>query len=198
MAWPTFWVEPTGDVEVGLRRYAAHGEASACPTGAYHDATTPIGRRPERRTDNGYLDAIPVEEYVGDDRWPTACGCGYEFTEDDQWQVWQEAVYRRPDTGEEWAQRSLPPGALLDGHWHPQKGPDGIALVCVLPPEAPDTRGHWWHVDGPARSEGYTKPNAWTRTGDPKAVPPTVDVNPSILTPDYHGFLRLGVLSDPV
>lgn len=28
--------------------------------------------------------------------------------------------------------------------------------------------------------------------------PPTVNVTPSILTPEYHGYLRHGVLTDPV
>lgn len=201
VAWPAFWVEPSGVVEVALRRFT-YSEASTCPNGLRgHTASTSLGRMEERRTAAGYLDAIPAEEYFGDRRWPTSCAaCDYVFSSDDSWQVSSVAVYRRPDTGEEWPDRVLPVGAMLDGHWHPQKGPDGLALVVVLPPEPSsdgDTRGHWWHVDGPSRNNGVPGPG-WTRTGDPRALPPTVDVNPSILTADYHGYLRHGVLTDPV
>lgn len=198
MPWPCFWVEPSGEVDLALRRYVRI-DGRPCPAmpgeSSYHNASTPIGRAPERRTDDGYLAAIPAEEYCGDARWPTTCACGYEFIDDDQWQVSTEAVWVRRDTGEEFNGRRLPPGAMLDGFWYPQKGPDGIALVVVLPPATDDSRGHWWHVDGPSRSNGVAGPG-WSRTGDPKATPPTVTAQPSILTDTYHGFLRDGVLTD--
>lgn len=209
MAWPCFWVEDTGEVELGLRRFSWGDEERPRPPCAegrtYHDASVTLGERAAaRRNDEGYLEAIPVSEYEHDDRWPPTCGhCDYVFVEDDVWQVNQHPIYRRPDTGEEWLDRALPTGAMFDAFWnhHWGVGPDGVALMVVLPPEEPayDTRARWWHVDGPARSEGkISKPNAWTRTGDPRSVPPTVDVNPSILTHDYHGYLRHGVLTDPV
>jgi hypothetical protein len=195
---PCFWVEATGDVDMALRRFRLSSEGDACPVGyGYHNAEVPIGRAPDRRTPDGYSEAPPVEEYAGDVRWPTRCACGYAFTDEDQWQVWTESIYRRLDTGQEWAQRSMPPGAMLDGFWLPQKGPDGIALVVVLPPAADDTRGHWWHVDGPSRNNGVAGPG-WTRTGDPRARPPTVTATPSILTDSYHGFLTSGALTDPL
>lgn len=196
MAWPCFWLEPTGEMELSLRRFVTD-ENRPCPGTpgrySYHNAMVPIGRAPERRTPEGFFAAVPHEEFDGDARWPDACArCDYRFGADDHWQVWTDAVYRRAD-GAEHSGRSLPPGAMLDGFWHPRRGPDGIALVVVLPPEAEDTRSHWWHVDGPASGGG-----GWTRTGDPRAVPPTVDVNPSIHAGDYHGYLRHGVLTDPL
>lgn len=205
MAWPCFWVEETDLAEVSLRRYAARGEGetTACPGPyGYHNASVVLHRAAARFGPDHSIAAIPVEEYADDPRWPVECPhCGYVFTDDDSRQVNQDIVYRRPDTGEEWAGHTLPTGAMFDAPWYHAfgVGPDEIALVVVLPPMTEgDTRGLWWHVDGPARSEGHTKPGAWTRTGDPKAVPPTVDVNPSILTPSYHGYLRNGVLTDPV
>lgn len=105
-----------------------------------------------------------------------------------------------------WTDRTLPPGAMLDAWWYHEitgwTGPDGIALVVVLPPEhvrsdegyvgRVDNRGNWWHVDGPSRNNGVPGPG-WTRTGDPRN-PPTLSVIPSINTCDYHGFLTNGVL----
>jgi hypothetical protein len=61
------------------------------------------------------------------------------------------------------------------------RGPDGRTLIVRLP----DRRD--WIIDGPS-SNG----NGWTRTGLPEDG--TLDVNPSILTPEYHGFLRNGAL----
>lgn len=83
---------------------------------------------------------------------------------------------------------------MLDAFWHARKGPDGIALVVVLPPAKEDTRSNWWHVDGPSRNNGEPGPG-WTRTGDPRN-PPSLSVSPSILTDGYHGFLTAGVLTD--
>lgn len=201
MPFPCFWVDEQPEVQLYLRRYA--DSDGSCP-GGYHNAAVPVGVEIAERDAAGYLRAGRTaharadvdEKWRDDDRWPTRCAsCPYEFTDTDSWQVARDRIFRRPDTGEEWTERKLPPGAMLDGFWHPQKGPDGIALVVVLPPAVEDSRGHWWHVDGPSRSGGKAGP-AWSRTGDPKASPPTVTVTPSILTGDYHGFLRDGVLTD--
>jgi hypothetical protein len=191
-----FWTEPAGDQAVGLRRFRGR-EKGECPGRmGYHHAVVMVGRAPERVDERGYGVVIPAREYRGDPRWPTACeDCGEPFRFDDHWQVWTERIWRAAD-GREWTDRELPPGAMFDGWWYPWKGPDGIALVVVLPPPATaDSRGHWWVVDGPATGpDGERKPGAWTRTGDPRAVPPTVSATPSILSSDYHGFLTNGVL----
>jgi hypothetical protein len=86
------------------------------------------------------------------------------------------------------------PGAMYDATTHPKQGdiygdmigPDGRCLMVFLP-----GKGHSWYVDGTAKSGGK-----WERTGDPTSDPPTVTVTPSILTPDYHGFLTSGVLRE--
>lgn len=202
MSWPCFWVEATGEVELDLLRYVFVRSVGTPCTDDYslHNASVPIeGRHPARMADDHTYELWPPDEFLDDPRWPAACErCGYVFTADDTRYVTQHPVYRRPDTGEEYTnQRNLPVGALYDSQWYGSwgVGPDSIALQCVLP-KKDGTPDHAWHIDGPARGEGEVKPNAWTRTGDPKAVPPTVDVNPSILTPEYHGHLRTGVLTD--
>lgn len=151
-----------------------------------------LGRRAPRRDPDGGLSSIDADdvEWV-DAPWPTHShwGCGYEFRADtDSWQVNQERIWVAQD-GRTFQDRHLPPGAMLDGHWHVQKGADGLALVVVLPPAAEDTRGHWWHVDGPARGGHGEILGGWERTGDPRGVPATVAATPSILTSDYHGYL---------
>lgn len=201
MPWKCYWMDDTGEVHVRLRRYVSSDQTDVPCPGGYHQAMSEvIARQPNRANAEGYLEAIPVEEYQGNPSWPKRCareGCDYRFKKADQWQVWTDRIYRRAATGEEFDAMGLPPGSLLDGHWHPQKGPDGIALVVVLPPSAEDTRGHWWHADGPssnAREQGQPGPS-WTRTGDPRH-PETLTANPSILTDDYHGFLQAGFLTD--
>lgn len=202
MPWPCFWVEPTGEVELDLRRYIFVKDAGRrCRTGStLHSRATPLeGRHPARMTADHAYELWPAEEFADDPRWPIACRCGYEFTERAIRHVSQHPVYRRPDTGEEYVERSsLPIGALYDSPWYGNfgVGPDGIALQCVLP-KANGRPDHAWHIDGPSSSQPG-KPNVWTRTGDPRSCPPTVDVNPSILTPEYHGYLRHGVLTDPL
>jgi hypothetical protein len=94
------------------------------------------------------------------------------------WQVFQDQIYRRADTGEEYTLRDAPPGAMYIATWH-----DNHLRVC-LPPNG----GHdYWDVDGPSKNG-----NGWTRSGDL----PNVTANPSILTPRYHGFLRGGWLEE--
>jgi hypothetical protein len=196
MSWPCFWVERTGDAEISLRRYSRSDDG--CPAGgSYHNVSVAIGRFPLLLSDRDTIAALYVEDYGDRPEWPSACACGYAFTEDDERQVNQEAICRADD-GREWPHKSLPVGAMQDAAWLKPfgVGPDGIALVVVLPPEADDSRGQWWHVDGPSRNNGVPG-SGWTRTGDPR-VPPTLNVNPSILTSDYHGWLHNHELSDPL
>src|SRR5690606_32048967 len=120
--------------------------------------------------------------------------CGLPMPEGARWQVHQERVFRRPDTGGTWTQRELPPGAMYESPWLRSfgVGPDGLALVVVVPGSPAPVH---WHVDGPSRSTD-TKPNAWKRTGNPKHG--DVTARPSILVPGYHGFLTDGVLTNPL
>lgn len=100
---------------------------------------------------------------------------------------------------------SLPIGAMFDSCWAPAvwRNPvDDLAVTVILPPGGPY---EYWNCDGPASHEeadptpedpAHTRtilvPHAWTRTGDPRANPPTIAVTPSIMTPRYHSYLSLG------
>ena len=217
-ATPTIWLEPTGQVAVGLRRYHTGG-GFTCGDG-YHEATVFYGVEPavwhDRDEWGRTLAARPTVDH-GDPRWPTNCarGCGYQFSDGDMWQEWQEQLYRRTDTGEAVTLRnraaddpgdgpaSAPPGAMWDAWWMPEAwhGPDGVALMVRLPD------GHDWHVDGEASNctrRGDRTHRCWIRHGDPRTGRVTVDKNGgetcaagagSIQTGGYHGFLSDGVLS---
>jgi len=108
--------------------------------------------------------------------------------------------WSRPGHDDGWTDRTLPPGAMLDAYWRRDTvhvGADGISLVIVLPPEKRrsdtgeiDNRGNWWNVDGPNFNNA-----TWNRTGDPRD-PTSLSITPSINTPDYHGFVTAGVLTN--
>lgn len=214
----TFWLEPTGQVAVGLRRYAHSRIGSSgftCADG-YHSAMHITGLETARYTDHGDVGRQTLADRELPDRddphWPTTCdGCDYAFTDEDQWQVWQDLIYRRTDTGEHRLLRSqdaagldvpvAEDGACWDAWWMPDnwRGPDGIALMVRCP------GGHDWHVDSRAANCGRPDDNThqcWVRHGDPRECRVTVDKDGdtcsagagSILTSNWHGFLRDGRL----
>ncbi|HEX3456645.1 MAG TPA: hypothetical protein VHR97_01705 [Candidatus Baltobacteraceae bacterium] len=191
-----------------------------CPSSPYssHDAVSPaidvvpfeikpIDVRPEYRTCD-YLGADRTELFPPDDpRWPAKCAyCDYVFEQRDHWQVLMHEIFRRTDTGEELILDDAPPGAMWDAWYYGDTDfptpprPDGIHLM-VRCPDTHDGSGYRhadWYVDGIA---GNGAPNSygWTRSGDPKANPPTITANPSIQitrTNGYHGWLRAGKLVD--
>lgn len=179
-----FWVERADGEEWGLRRYVLSDDCPGNVGYGYHNAENILGRST----------SAPRDVDHNDPRWPQKCDhCDYRFAPEDSWQVRTERVWCRLDTGEKWTDRRLPPGAMFDGAWYPWKGSDGLSLVVVLPPATVDSRGNWWNVDGPSRNNGVPGPG-WTRTGDPRAIPPTVSVSPSIAVSGYHGFLQDGIL----
>jgi hypothetical protein len=154
----------------------------------------------------------PPKDHPG---WPRACACGYAFTDDDPWQLFEQSLYRRLDTGELVTLRDAPPGALWHADWmlrgldfsdpsgqpwHWWPGPDGLCLNVRLP--------DWsdWCID--SRSKNCTLPTdnvhrCWPRSGSPPDI--TVDKSlgstcsagaGSILSPTgWHGFLRDGELT---
>lgn len=214
-ATPTYWLEATDTVAVGLRRYSrAESSGWTCADG-YHSVLVFTAEAPARRVErDGYVSLDKQPETPHDDpAWPTSCRCGYVFAEDDERQDWQELIYRRADTGELVSLRShnadttgapatARPGAMWDAWWMPEswRGPDGIALMVRCP------NGHDWHVDG--RASNCTLPEdrvhkCWVRHGDPRTAPVSVDKNGvtcaagagSIQAGDYHGFLQNGVLT---
>lgn len=202
-----FWLEPTGDVQLSLRRYISEEDRGPCPHGDYCQAMIPFSREKMRlkeepdgwHTLESYDDLKPADD---DSRWPLACSrCGRDFKDGATRQLFQAEVYKRSDTGEEVTVRGYGgielAGALYDGWWlHGRKvvdkqgrtrgytGEDGIALIAICP------NGGAWQVDGPSGNG-----NGWTRTGDPRK-PETLSVTPSIVAGDYHGFLTGGSFTD--
>lgn len=209
----TFWLEATDHVAVGLRRYTLGEGGFDCAHG-HHRALVYTGREDATYTEHdGGRRTLASRPDVGHDdpRWPTRCEhCDYQFTEADQWQVWQEQLYLRTDTGElRVLHQSAPtpdassaePGACWDAWWMPEnwKGSDGIALMVRLPD------GHDWHVDSRASNCGSPDDDehaCWVRHGDPRECRVTVDKDGqtcsagagSIASPNWHGFLRDGQL----
>lgn len=179
-----FWLEPTEEVEVNLRRYR-RGVAQDCPHGGYHDATRMLARGLKK----DYPDYHGDWHDHDDPCWPTQCSCGYVFAPDDHWQANPDEVLRRVDTGELMTANSAPAGAMRHADWQIRYsgykvGDDGVMLAVKLPD------GHWWTVDGPAYVNGRQQPGSWTRHG---AIP-NVTAMPSIDTKTYHGWLTNGYL----
>jgi len=183
-----FVVEETGRVQLSLRRYCEQ----ACPGPSpfsYHNVSTVIGEAPEKLTSEGYLESLDGTVDRSDPRWPSSCVCGYAFLEDDHWQVNQHTIYRRPETGDEWVDRELPPGAIRQASWLPESdaGPLG-KLLLRLPAGGLD-----WSVYGPSTTDDGRLGPHWTITGQL----PNLSASPSINAEGvWHGFLRDGVL-DP-
>lgn len=196
-----FWVEPTGEGVRFLRRYAAAPFDGPCR--GQHEAEVEIGRCAVARGEHAWVPAPEAATLVEDDpRWPATCsrGCGRPFEPRDGRQVGAYAVYARIDgvPGEFRAplydETEGLVGAMYDAWWRawtrtPHAPADGICLQVVTPDGS-------WFVDGPAGNG-----DGWRRTGDPRAIPPTVTANPSIQIGGvgcgrYHGWLRNGQLVD--
>lgn len=215
MSVQTFWLERTDQVGVGLRRYS-HGQGGNDCEHGYHSALVYTGLEEAiycEADEHGYrhLNVRPKAPY-DDPRWPETCErCDYLFAPDDEWQDWQEQVYRRADNGElrvlhqnaSAVTIGVPTaevGACWNAWWMPYtKGPDGMTLMVRCPD------GHDWMVDSRASNCGSPDDDehrCWVRHGDPKECQVTVDKNGntcsagagSIQTPNWHGFLRNGVL----
>lgn len=204
-----FMLEPTDPRRERrwLRRYSVQGGEGVCPLHSkgysYHNAQLLLGD----------FDDESVEAYAGcdnkaqlqpphdDPRWPAVCACGAAFQPDDLYQLCTHTLYRRADTGEILTLDDAPPGAMWYATWYhgipDWCGPDGKALIVRCP------GGHTWHCDGLANN--CDMPNdkehkCWVRHGTPPDV--TVDKNGktcnagagSILTPNWHGYLRNGYL----
>jgi hypothetical protein len=187
---PCFWVEPNGKADRSLRRYGSEG----CPLrdGGYHNASVGIGQfdvvRSEPDPDNGvrYIASIPVDEYLGDPRWPTHCECGYAFQVEDKWQANQFEIYQAEDGRQTYITQAFGhkplPGAMFDTFWRPElRKEDGLAITAICPNSMD------WCIDAEATGGGF-----WTREG----TPPNLTVSPSIVAGDYHGHLQNGAFTD--
>ena len=130
--------------------------------------------------------------------WPKSCVCGYEFRDTDRYQVFLKTEYRRVDeVGKVYVRDEIPVGGMWYADWYPWKGDDGHSLMLMLP------GNYEWNIDG--RANNCTLPNdgehrCWVRHGIPPNI--TVDKNGktcsagggSIMTPNFHGFLRNGYI----
>jgi hypothetical protein len=183
-----FLVTPTDRVERQLRRFVfSRNVATSCPGRfGYHNGHAPFteGKCVWDAVAEVYRFPDDADTPPHDDpRWPAKCDeCSYQFREADEWQLYREVIFVRPDTGETMTLRNCPPGAVWDAVWYPDKGPDGRSLCVALPPNGGDDH---WHIDGFSQSGGK-----WSRTG----TGANLTVTPSILTPRYHGFLTGGFL----
>jgi hypothetical protein len=184
-----FWIEPTERVRVSLRRYSRDDARCPGPYRTWHNASVVIGEDQAKHHEEGWAMGFgrePTDEERSDGRWPVKCDhCDYRFTEEDERQVNGDLIYVADD-GREISLRDAEPGAMWEAPWIGRRGegwtgPDGRSLAVQHPDGA-----SWW-IDGPAKDGGR-----WTRTGEP----PNISVTPSILSPDYHGFLTDGVLRE--
>jgi len=208
---PCFFLHETGTQRLSLRRFRFSGP---CPGDAsYHNAMVPIAEVPiESQEHNGRrcMGSPSFEKPAKDDpRWPTHCSCGYEFADTDEWQLFNEALYRRSDTGELVTLRDAPAGALWYAFWRVgdlAPTPDGNIVMCKTP-------GGDWCIDD--RASNCTRPDdnvhhCWVRHGSPEdplglnsGQPFHVDKNGdtcsagagSIICGNYHGFLHGGYLT---
>lgn len=185
-----FWLKPRDRARRWLRRFTYSTDAQCPNHGTWgHDAMVQIEDAKIKMLADGCYECDSADVPRDDPRWPQACACGYQFRDSDLWQVHNQRIYVRQDTGEETTLRDAPPGAMWDAPWLPEshRGPDGRALVLMLPCNLE------WTIDGPA-----TNGPGWTRTGEP----PNITANPSIGKLDkdgkwlYHGWLRNGGLID--
>lgn len=203
-----FFIEPTVKIYRALRRYTSSGTigVNVCSTnGWYHQKSTPLDI-----IEGDQNDKDKRQHPHDDPRWPTQCDCGYVFTTNDVYQVSTDTIYRRLDNGEDVTLRNAPDGAMWYADWmiHGRTkddsnqiwiGPDGHCLVVKV------VGGHDWMVDG--QCNNCTMPHdkvhkCWVRHGDPRTSNITIDKNGytcqagagSILTPNWHGFLRDGWL----
>ena len=211
MAYPRakcFVIEPTGEVEVWLRRYS-HRTNEVCPIrGFYHDAHTVIIKSiPAESTAKDYEgNTNTIGDFFdhGDPRWPTHCQCGYEMKPYDEWQYFPQTLYRRLDdpSVRPFLLRDAPVGALWRSEhmeeYERYRGVDGQSWTVR-------TYGGDWLIDGPANNctmKDDRVHKCWCRHGTAPEF--HVDKNGvtcqagagSIVCGDYHGFLHNGWLTE--
>lgn len=178
------------------------------------NATSPVLYEvPAVFREDGILE--PVEKVSRDDpRWPAVCErCGVPFDPEDPWQTNGHPVYRVAARVDGAALeldalttlREAPGGAMWWAEWARAwaQGFDGRALIVKLP------NGIDWQVDSEASNctrKGDRTHRCWLRHGEPPLVSVDKDGREtgqetcsagagSILSGDYHGFLRDGILT---
>lgn len=207
MGTKCFLVFETNQFCIYPRRYCPSSEAKCLGPMGYHNADGAVIAVVEGiRDEDGYWNSTTLERRHmlerSDARWPKKCdGCGYVFTDKDEWQMFDDHLFK-DNAGNEYSFRALPPGAMYFTEYEPdaRKGPDGRTLHVICPD------GHNWSPDHPASnctmpedrgSYGHAH-RCWVRHG----VAPNITVDKdgktcgagggSIQTAKYHGFLRNG------
>ena len=201
---PCFVIVRNGRQFVYLRRFT-FGEGCPLNNGFGHDAMIQIEDSDVVYSEDGkYSRSIDVDKFGRKGEFPETCACGYEFKEEDKWQVHTKPQYIREDKAneEKYHLWQPPVGAMWDAYWlHDMPsycGADGKALHVMTPCGE-------WNID--SRASNCTRPEdsvhkCWVRHGVPPNI--TVDKNGdtcsagagSIQIKEYHGFLRNGELTD--
>lgn len=199
-----FLLEETDKVQLYARRYRHNVTERDCPGPMmYHNRAVPFAT--DSVAANTYLPSREIKNYPGAP-FPEFCECGAKFIDSDCWQIFQERIYRRADTGEEMTTRDAGPGAMWNGWWYGKymQGDDGQSLIVKLP------NGSLWMID--SRANNCTRTNddqnlhrCWIRHGEAPLI--TVDKDTrggtfetcaagagSIAAGGWHGFLTNGVL----
>ena len=197
-----FLLEPTSEESVKLRRYSH--QQGGCPQKGYHDASLFLERLPVQSEHQDLFSREAHSDISHDDsRWPTACACGYTFSEQDEWQYFIERLYRRADTGELLTLKDAPAGAMWYSPWFDQFYIPQDEHVLVV-----KTPGGDWIIDSQASNctmpedHRQEKHHCWVRAGTPPDVTagkdgPTCAAGAgSIQCGTYHGFLRNGYLEE--
>lgn len=180
--------------EVGARAKRLIFEDGACPVcaGGYHRAETVIEGLPNDYA--GVVAAMNARELFDEPGWPSACACGYLFTEAAHRSVSPERLYDtasgRPEPGDLFFEPCNLHSPCF--HWD---NCDGMHLHAILP------TGEEWDIDSRANNcalKDERTHRCWVREG----VPPDVTAGKgghtcaagagSIQTARYHGFLRGG------
>jgi len=189
-----FFLDTTEDHYRYLRRYAS----SDGKGGHYHNAKNLIETVRGKTLCADPSNHPEYHKYLEDPKWPKACECGYEFKDDDKWQIFHSKVFKRRDDGSLLTLEDAPAGAMYYNDWkYHREGPDGHTLYVKTP-------GGWWNVD--SRASNCTLPDdkehyCWVREGAVPNVNVTKNGNTcsagagSIMVGDYHGFLRDGSLA---
>lgn len=220
MSIPVFFLTPTDQVRVRLRRF--HGGGLPCDAAGHWccDASVVIHEAaPAKAWVEDYRDeafnrtcsrTLSEQVSADDARWPTHCArCGAAFAGGATSQVWAEALHSGSPDGALYTLRDAPVGAMWDAFWMADvpgfTGADGIALMVRTP-------GGEWHVDSEASNctrPGDLTHKCWVRHGDPRdpqglhsGVKLHVDKAGdtcsagagSIQCGSYHGFLHQGAL----
>lgn len=195
-----FFTSPVDRAALYLRRYVSNSSGQCTGPMSFHNNMTYFGEVGIKTDAEGCWSGSERMDVPHDDpRWPTHCSCGYQFTEQDEWQHFVDRLYT--DGTRTWPHRELPVGAMFYADWYPQNmfwdnKTDGHLMVV--------TPGGEWNID--ARASNCTLPDdrqhrCWVRHGEP----PTIHVDKvghtcaagagSILQKSYHGFLHNGHLT---